>query len=138
MDSPIAVTSASIVTRSGSLINDLHTLSSKHEKAQTTARQLADRLELFQQKVIELNFDIKESLHVSPAAESSIRVSLSSSEDVLATVEQHVSKFNQKSRIRLKVAKIKSSWDNAAIVDCDRRLSLHIQMLYQYIQLAKL
>jgi hypothetical protein len=75
---------------------------------------------------------------VSQRAESTIRVSLSTSEDVLGTIERHVSSINHKSKIRLKLGRSKKLWDEKAIIECDRRLGLHLQMLGLYDQLVKL
>lgn len=128
-----------IVTRVGTLIHTLTTLGNKYREAQRSCTQLAHRLGLFKENLHELKRYIRQDTHLSRRAESTLRLSLSACEEVLADVERCVAGFNRAQGNRLGVfGKAKHVWNEGEIVECERKLGLHLQMLISYIQLVQL
>jgi len=136
--SSLIATSNALVARAGSLISELTGLAAKYKKAHQTATQLASRLEIFNSKLCELDRDIKEATDLSPRAQSTLRPSLSACDDAIGTIEQDVASVNHRSKIRLKLSRSKSLWDENAAKESSNRLKAHIQMLDMYIQVVKL
>jgi hypothetical protein len=124
-----------IVTRVGTLIYSLTAFASRFR----SATYLATRLRLFSETLRQLENYIRQATHLLRRAESTLRLSLISCEDVLAEIEGHVASVNRHSNIGLGIlGRTKHLWNEEAVTECERKLSLHLQMLSSYIQLVRL
>jgi len=134
----IAAATSTIIVRVGTLVHSLTSLASKFRHAQRSATQLATRLQLFSETLRELETYIRRATQLLRRAKSMLRLSLIACEDVLAEIEGYVANANrQTSRLSI-FGRAKHLWNEESVTECERKLSISLQVLSSYIQLLNL
>ena len=133
-------TCSSLATRGVTLVQGLTNLGSRFRSAQRSANQLADRLHLFNETLDQLKTYLQRGNVQSRRTRATLRLFLTSCEDGLSDIEQHIASLNQSAgsgRISI-LGRARFVWNEPLMQECERRLGLQLQLMNNYVQLVQL
>lgn len=133
-------TCAAIASRGVSLVESLLDLSRRFQSASRSATQLSNRLLLFNATLGQLRAYLQHETTASRRTRATLRLFLSACDDELSTIKNHVdTSLRSASSHRPSIlGRARHMWNEAAVLECERKLGLQLQTLNNYIQLVQL